>query len=636
MTGKTFSHKRKTSVRFKPSSKGVSKNIAELAFTRMDEPDRESLTDTVFETKHEEEIMKAENKAAGIAEPLPQPPRKKTPKVPFKPVVISEPKPQNIVESIKGAANKLLERVHKIINPQKENKHKEIIVNSESLETRVAILEEGRLEDFAMERADDERLVGSIYKGRVQNLEDGLKAAFVDIGFDKNAFLHYWDIVPNGFDSSVELVERAPRRKEKPKITQNDIPKLYPIGAEIVVQVTKGAIGTKGPRVTTNISLPGRFLVLLPNSDQSGISRKIESRTERERLKKIVRELDLPEGMGVIIRTAGEGQQKRYFIRDLAILLGAWRQVQENIRSNPTPSCVFQEPDLIGRMARDFLTSEIERIVIDNPREYERARDIISKISRRSAMKVKLYMDSQPIFDRFNITRQIGSAFARRVYLKSGGYIVIDETEALVAIDVNSGGHKQGGDQHESTILRVNLEAAEEACRQLRLRNIGGLVILDFIDMKNPRDRQAVFNKMKECLRRDKARTHILPISLLGLMEMTRQRHTESMQEAIYDDCKYCKRRGMVKSALTMSAEIQRKLAEIFKRRGRDESDFQLKVVVHPMVLDRFRTEDEQLLIDMEKKYYGKLSFRADTSFHAEEFKIYNSLTNEELEHVGG
>ena len=168
------------------------------------------------------------------------------------------------------------------------------------------------------------------------------------------------------------------------------------------------------------------------------------------------------------------------------------------------------------------------------------------------------------------------------------------------------------------------------------MNRIGGLVILDFIDMKNPRDRQAVFNKMKECLRRDKARTHILPISLLGLMEMTRQRHTESMQEAIYDDCKYCKGRGMVKSALTMSAEIQRKLAEIFKRRGRDESDFQLKVVVHPMVLDRFRTEDEQLLIDMEKKYYGKLSFRADTSFHAEEFKIYNSLTNEELEHVGG
>ena len=339
--------------------------------------------------------------------------------------------------------------------------------------------------------------------------------------------------------------------------------------------------------------------------------------------------------MGVIIRTAGEEQQKRYFIRDLAILLAEWRLVQEKIRSSSTPSCVFQEPDLIGRMTRDFLTEGVERIVIDNHRECERAREVISRISKRSAFKVKLYSDSQPIFDRFNITRQIGSAFARRVYLKSGGYIVIDETEALVAIDVNSGGHKQGMDHHESTILRVNLEAAEEICRQLRLRNIGGLIILDFIDMKMQRDRQTVYNKMKEGLRRDRARTHILPISSLGLMEMTRQRHTESVLEAVYDDCKYCKGRGMVKSALTMSVEIQRKLAEIFRRRGRDESDFQLKVVVHPLVLDRLRTEDEQLLIDMEKKYYGKLSFRADPAFHAEEFKIYNSLTNEELEHAG-
>ena len=310
--------------------------------------------------------------------------------------------------------------------------------------------------------------------------------------------------------------------------------------------------------------------------------------------------------------------------------------MQENIRNKNIPCCVFQEPRLVERMARDFLTDDVERIVIDNQQEYEYIRGLISRISIRSAMKVKLYSDSNPLFDRFNITRQINSAFARRVYLKSGGYIVIDETEALVAIDVNSGGHKQAIDERDSTILRVNLEAADEACRQLRLRNIGGLVILDFIDMKSPKDRQAVYQKMRECLRRDRARTHILPISLLGLMEMTRQRHTESMQEAVFTDCKYCKGRGMVKSALTMSVEIQRKLAEIFRRRGREESDFQLKVVVHPLVLDRLRIEDEQLLIEMEKKYYGKLSFRAEPAFHAEEFKIYNSLTNEELVHVGG
>lgn len=635
MNGKTFSKKRKT-FHFKPSGTGVSKSMLNPSL-QVAEPGRESIADTVFDTSsHEAEILKAENKAAGIKEKESEPPqktKKKVAPVPYKPVEITEPKPRGFVESVKCAANKVIEKVQKLMEPAQKTR-KEIIINAESLETRVAVLEDGRLEEFTIERVDDDRLVGSIYKGKIQNLEDGLKAAFVDIGFERNAFLHYWDIIPSGFDSSVEVVDRGPKHKEKPHLTQNDIPSHYPIGTEIVVQVTKGAIGTKGPRVTTNISLPGRFLVLLPYSDQCGISRKIDSLEERDRLKKILREMALPEGMGVIIRTAGEGQQKRYFIRDLAILLDEWHRVQENIRTKSVPSCVYQEPDLIVRMSRDFLTSDVERIVIDNQAQYERAKEVISKISKRSAYKVKLYTDTAPLFDRFNISRQISSAFARKVFLKSGGYIIIDETEALVAIDVNSGSHKSSQDELDSTIVKVNLEAADEACRQLRLRNIGGLIVLDFIDMKHQKDRQAVYNKMRECLRRDRARTHILPISTLGLMEMTRQRHTESVLEAVYDDCAYCKGRGMVKSPLTMSVEIQRKLAEILRRRGRDETDFQLKIVVHPLVLDRLRTEDEQLLIDIEKKYYGKLSFRAEPLFHAEEFKIFNSLTNEELVHI--
>jgi ribonuclease G len=222
------------------------------------------------------------------------------------------------------------------------------------------------------------------------------------------------------------------------------------------------------------------------------------------------------------------------------------------------------------------------------------------------------------------------------VHLKSGGYIVIDETEALVAIDVNTGRHKSSGKDQDSTILKVNLEAADEICRQLRLRNMGGLIVLDFIDMKSRRDQQAVYQRIREGLRRDKAKTHILPISQLGLMEMTRQRHSESVRAAVYDDCPYCRGRGKVKSALTMSVEIQRKLSEILKKRTRDESDFQLRIVVNPSVLDRLRTEDEQLLIALEKRYFGKLSFRADPLFHAEQFKIYNAMTNEELVSVGG
>ena len=547
----------------------------------------------------------------------------------FAPVKVPD-KPHGFVETIRNAANKVIHRVKKLMKPEKKV-HKEVIINSESLETRVAVLEDGKLEEFTIERTEEERLVGSIFKGKIKNLEDGLKAAFVDIGFEKNAFLHYWDIVPSSLDSGVEVVEREnTKRRERPRITQKDIPRLYPPGSEIIVQVTKGPISTKGPRITTHLALPGRYLVLLPNSDQCGISRKIENHEERQRLKKIVRSLTIPDGMGVIIRTVGEGQQARYFVRDLALLLEEWTQIQERMAKQPLATCVFQEPDLVERTVRDFLTEDVERIVIDSQTKYDAMREMIGRISKRSIAKVKFYAEFQPVFDRFNITRQLNSAFARQVHLKSGGYIVIDETEALVAIDVNTGSHK-GSKDHDSTILKVNVEAADEICRQLRLRNMGGLIVLDFIDMKSARDRAQVGQRMKDGLRRDKAKTHILPISQLGLMEMTRQRHTESVRSAILDDCPYCTGRGKIKSSVTMSVEIQRKLGEILKRRHRDESDFQLKIIVNPTVLERLRKDDEKILIEMEKRYFGKLSFRAEPTLHLEHFKIINALTNEEL-----
>ena len=545
---------------------------------------------------------------------------------------VEPPREPGLIGAVRHVANRIIQKVTRLIRPKKTS-NKDVIINAESLETRVAIIEEGRLEDFTIERTNQERLVGSIFKGKIKNLEDGLKAAFVDIGFEKNAFLHYWDIVPSSLDSSVEYVERDDRRRnrrERPKVTQKDIPRLYPPGSEIIVQVTKGPIGTKGPRVTTHIALPGRYLVLLPNSDQSGISRKIESHEERQRLKKIVRALNIPEGMGVIIRTAGQGQQLRYFVRDLALLLDEWKAVQEKIDKQPLATCVFEEPDLIERTVRDFLTEDVDRIITDDYKQFERIQQMISKISKRSIGKVKFYNEPQPLFDRFNVTRQLETAFGRQVPLKGGGYLVIDETEALVAIDVNTGKHKGGKDQ-DSTIYKVNLEAAEEICRQLRLRNIGGLIVLDFIDMRSRKDQQHVYSRVKDGLRRDRAKTHILPISPLGLMEMTRQRQSESVHASVYDDCPYCRGRGRVKSAETMSVEIQRRLAEILKRRSRDESDFQLRIVVHPSVYDRFRKEDEKIIIEMEKKFFGKISFRSEPAMHAEQFKIINATTNEEL-----
>ncbi len=654
MSDRSFSRRRRGQ-RFRPGRGQTFKPEKAALEARADAIGDKLAEESVFDfRRHEREVHRAQNQAEGLPAEAPNttvaeapaalpkrsyrqphldvPAEVREEEPPVPPVAEA---PKGLMGTLKAAAQKVIQRVQRMVRP-KETSHKEIIINAESLETRVAVLEENRLEEFTIERTEEERLVGSIFKGRVRNLEDGLKAAFVDIGFEKNAFLHYWDIVPANFDSNVELVEREDRRRrEKPKITQRDIPRLYPPGTDIVIQVTKGPIGTKGPRVTTNLAIPGRFLVLLPNSDQCGVSRKIDNHEERQRLKKIVRGLTLPEGMGVIIRTAGEGQQARYFVRDLALLLEEWKSVQDKINNQPAPCCVFREPDLIERTVRDFLTDDVERIVVDSHTAYERVRAMISKISPRSANRVKFYNDSQPVFDRFSISRQIQTAFSRQVHLKGGGYIVVDETEALVAIDVNTGRHKSAKDP-ESTISKVNLEAAEEICRQLRLRNMGGLIVLDFIDMKSGKDRQAVYNKMRDLLKRDRARTHVLPISQLGLMEMTRQRHTESVHEAVYDDCPYCKGHGVVKSALSMSVEIQRKLAEILRRRQRDESDFQLHVLVHPGVLERLRNEDEKLIIELEKKYFGKLSFRGEPTFHAEQFKIINAANNEELATVGG
>ncbi len=654
MSEKNFSKRRRGGMHFRPTpkkpqqGKQAERPNLDAKVAANTAGDTERIYD---ENRHAREIERSENIAAGLpaeGAPAPVAPAAETeerphrqqrqrrepvppapPAEPYKPVPVADPKPDGLIGAIKAAASKVFNAVTRLIRP-KQPSHKEVIINAESLETRVAVLIEGKLDEFTIERTTTERLVGSIFKGKVRNLEDGLKAAFVDIGFEKNAFLHYWDIVPSSFDSGVEVVERDNRKREKPRITHKDIPRLYPPGSDIIVQVTKGPIGTKGPRITGNLVLPGRYLVLLPNSDQSGISRKIENQEERQRLKKILRGLTIPDGMGVIIRTAGEGQQARYFVRDLALLLEEWNQIQDRIKRKGPDSCVLQDQDLIERTVREFITAAVERIVIASQPQFGRIREMVTKISRRSAEKVKLYVEPQPIFDRFGITKQLETTFSRQVHLKSGGYIVIDETEALVAIDVNTGRHKGGKDQ-ESTILKVNLEAAEEICRQLRLRNIGGLIVLDFIDMKHPRDQRQVYQRVKEGLRRDRAKTHILPISQLGLMEMTRQRHTESVHASVYEDCPYCKGRGKVKSPLTMSVEIQRKLGEILKKRQRDESDFQLRIMVHPNVLERLRGEDERLFIEMEKKYFGKLSLRPEPSLHAEEFKIFNAVTNQEI-----
>lgn len=528
----------------------------------------------------------------------------------------------------------LLQKILSIFQKEKAT-FRELVINSEPLEKRVALLVNGVLDRFEIERESDNRMVGGIYKGRIKNLDPGLKAAFVDIGYSKNAFLHYWDMLPAAADSSVEVVrvnkkKNAEPRKAEP--TVKDIPGMYPPGSEIVIQVTKGPIGTKGPRTTTNLSIPGRYLILTPFSDGCGISRKIEDQAERKRLKTLINELTIPEGMGVIVRTAGEGKKARYFVRDLHLLLKKWEEIQRKMENDRAPSCLYQEPDIVERTVRDFLTEDIDRVLIDNEADFKRTQDLVSLISSRSRGKIAYYKDSIPVFERYNIERQIEQTFQRRVTLPSGGEIVIDETEALIAIDVNTGSHKSRSGDEKNTIFQVNMEAAVEMARQIRLRNIGGLIIMDFIDMKERRHRQSVYDKMVELMSEDKAKTHILPISQLGIMQMTRQRQQESLSANIYTSCPYCHGRGIVKSATTMSVELQRRLSSVARRlqNRKDNKEYSLRVHVHPSILERLRAEDADLLVRMEKLFGVKLAFRADPNYHVENFKIINALTNEE------
>jgi ribonuclease G len=527
----------------------------------------------------------------------------------------------------------LLQKILAVFRKEKGS-YRELIINSEPLEKRVALLVDGRLEKFEIERESDNRMVGGIFKGRIKNLDPGLKAAFVDIGYTKNAFLHYWDMLPAAADSSVEVVRVNRKRDAAPKgeVTVKDIPGLYPPGTDIVIQVTKGPIGSKGPRTTTNLSIPGRYLILTPYSDGCGISRKIEDNHERRRLKQLINELTIPEGMGVIVRTAGEGKKSRYFVRDLHLLLKKWEEITKKMAAERAPTCLYMEPDLVERTVRDFLTEDIDRVLIDNKGDHERTQDLVGLISKRSKSKIAFYHDSIPIFERFNIERQIEQTGQRKVPLPSGGEIVIDETEALIAVDVNTGSHKNRAGDEKNTIYAVNLEAAREIARQIRLRNLGGLIIIDFIDMKERRHRNSVYEKMVELMATDKARNHILPISQLGIMQMTRQRQQESLWSNLYTDCPYCRGRGIVKSATTMSVELQRRLSSVARRLQlrKDGKEYSLRVLVHPSILERLRSEDSDLLVRMETSFGVKLAFRADPAYHVEHFKIINAVTGEE------
>ena len=520
---------------------------------------------------------------------------------------------------------------------------REIVINAERLETRVAVMENGRLEEFMVEHPEEERLVGSVFKGRVQNLENDLQAAFVDIGLKKNAFLHYWDMTPDADalldeddDGDADRAARQKGGRRPSRLSNEEIAKRFPPGSEIIVQVTKGPISTKGPRVTANLSIPGRYLVMMPGAKDShgatlrGVSKKIGDAAERKRLKRILDKLPLPDGVGLVVRTAGAGATARAFARDLRNLLSVWSEMQANVKTLRTPSCVFQEPGLCERVLRDWLTEEVDAIVVDDAASFESMRDVAARISRRARSKIRRFDGETGIFEHFGVERQLHDAFARKVPLKSGGYLVIDETEALIAVDVNTGHYKGKGSQEEA-IREVNLEAVDEVARQLRLRNIGGLVVLDLIDMKSRKHQREVCRALKEALKRDRARTNVLDISELGLLEMSRQRQDQSILSQLTSTCPYCRGSGLVKSPMAISIEIQRRLVALLRKAAAENRPFEPKIVIAPQVMQRLRTEDSAILAALQKEYETRLTFVSELHRHPEAFSILDAATSQVL-----
>jgi len=521
-----------------------------------------------------------------------------------------------------------------------------IIINSTPQEARVALLENDTLVEIHIERAERRSVAGNIYKGRVTRVLPGMQAAFVDLGLEKAGFIHVSDLfggpLPTGLfeededeesteDEAVEEnglstdappdSEAAPssgrrRRRERP-LPYLPLEERVKKNQEILVQVAKESIGTKGPRLTSHISLPGRHLVYTPTVTHIGVSRRIADGKERKRLRDIVQEMRPPEG-GFIVRTACEGLTKKEMHDDMRFLLKLWSGIAKQSESLSAPTRLHNDMDVILRILRDLFTADVQEVVIDTPHDHERVKEFIGAFMPRLVDRIKLHDRPEPIFDYYNVEAQITKALDRRVYLKSGGHIVIDHTEALTAIDVNTGRFVGKRDQEE-TMLQTNLEAARVVVEQLRLRNIGGLIIIDFIDMERAANRNKVTEALREALKKDKTRSSMRKISELGLVQMTRKRTRESLQRQLCDPCTYCEGKGHIRSVPTVASDILRQLR---KETYLHPTTQMITVKAHPEVITFLYDEAGERLDELERQLRKRFILRATPGFHHEQYEI--------------
>ncbi len=491
---------------------------------------------------------------------------------------------------------------------------REILISSTPQEARVAILEDDVLVEFLVERPDAGRMVGDIYLGEVQAVLPGIQAAFVDVGTEKAAFLHASDLAEEDDDEDGENGNGngGGNRRTYPPI--QDVVKK---GQKLLVQITKEAISTKGPRVTTQISLPGRFLVHMPQSDHVGVSRKIDDREERARLRKMARENLPTDAGGLIIRTAGEELTPELFKRELKTLLDNWKQIQKKAKSVKAPALVHREADLTRGIIRDIFTNKVDSLTVDSESIHGEIKRYLDGIDPDLMTRVHLHKDPLPLFDKYGVEETIRDAFQRRVDLPSGGYLIIEPTEALVSVDVNTGRYT-GRKDPEKTILRTNLDAAREVARQLRLRDIGGIIVVDFIDMDTKSNQDRVLQELRTYLNRDRARTRAFAVSELGLIEMTRQRVRPSLYYSLTEPCAHCDGAGRVFTAETVVRRIERAL----HRAAVNGDDRRLAVRVHPQVALHIIEGEPEFIRRMAARLRLNLDLRDDPLMKADEFRL--------------
>jgi ribonuclease G len=494
--------------------------------------------------------------------------------------------------------------------------NREIVINATKHESRIAVLDEGQTVELWIERTRHRTIVGNIYKGRVTKVLPGMQSAFVDLALERDAFLYVSDVVEDleeyENDSTLDLaIDEVPQPRVEASIAD-----LLREGQEILVQVSKDTIAGKGARITTHITLPGRFLVYMPTVNHVGVSRRIENEAERTRLKEILERIR-PHGQGgFIVRTAGEERGEEEFIADMRYLTDLWEQIKRRGEKASAPAAIHHDLDLVLRTIRDVLSPEFKSVWVDSVDQYQRIVEFLDQIQPILVPRVRLYRRDEPIFDEFGVEPEIAKAMKTKVWLKSGGYIVINQTEALVAIDVNTGKYV-GKKNLEETVFRTNLEAAKEIVRQIRLRDLGGIIVLDFIDMEEAEHRAALFEALEIEIRKDRSKTKILQISEFGLIEMTRKRVRQSLERSLTQACPYCGGSGRIKSNTTIALEIWRELMK-----ARDFHEGQDVIVrVNPVVYGALSTGDP-IFEEVERNLAIHLVFKPDDTLHHEQFDV--------------